>query len=133
MKHKTKRSDTRSANPSDRSSTVSVIQDADFLDATAGGYTVVDFSAPWCGPCRQFVPVFEAAAARHAPKLRFARCDVDESPATASMVGIQSIPTVVVFDPDGNELTRASGALAPARLDDLLRAVVEHAATDTST
>lgn len=96
------------------------IDDTSFLAATEGGYTVVDFWAPWCGPCHQFAPLFESLATKHAEHLRFGRCDVDQSPSTAQMVGIMSIPTVVVFDPDGNEVTRISGTAHPRDVQELL-------------
>lgn len=105
------------ADERDAASVVSVIDDAGFLDATAGGFTVVDFWAPWCQPCRQFAPVFETIAAGHGERLRFARCDVDENAVTVTMVGITSIPTIVVFDPAGDELMRITGAPPPAQLE----------------
>ena len=96
-------------------SVVSDLDDATFLGATAGGWTLVDFHAPWCGPCREFHPAFDAFAGAHAERLRFARCDVDASPQTASTVGIASIPTVILFDAEGNEAGRITGV--PTRRD----------------
>lgn len=82
------------------------IDDDNFLDATAGRYTFVDFWAPWCAPCRSFAPTFEHVAEIYADRFRFARCNVDEATSTAELVQVQTIPTVVGFDPDGNEVGR---------------------------
>ncbi|MGH9013298.1 MAG: thioredoxin family protein [Acidimicrobiia bacterium] len=94
---------------------VATIDDETFLASTEGGFTVVDFWAPWCGPCRAFAPVFEDVAARVGESVRFARCNVDESPVTATMLQIRSIPTVIAFGPDGSELGRIVGV--PRRAD----------------
>jgi len=57
---------------------------------------VIDFWATWCGPCRTFKPIFEAAAAKH-PEIAFASCDTDAESELAGAFGIRSIPTVAVF------------------------------------
>lgn len=82
------------------------LTDAGFLDATTGAYTFVDLWAPWCAPCRRFSPVFEQVAEEHGDAVRFATCNVDENPETAEMLQVQTIPTVVLFDPEGNEAGR---------------------------
>jgi len=76
---------------------------------------VVDFWAPWCGPCRAMAPGFEEAARRREPAARFAKLNTDESQETASRYGIRSIPTLMVFK-GGREIARQSGALDPTRL-----------------
>jgi thioredoxin len=96
------------------------IDDTTFADATVGAYTVVDFWAPWCAPCRSFAPVFEAAAEAGRPGVVFGSCNVDESPGAAGLLQIQTIPTLVLFDPDGHELHRVFGALGPGQLSRLL-------------
>jgi thioredoxin 1 len=86
------------------------ITDATFMAETATGHTMVDFWAPWCGPCTSFHPLYQQLATDHADDpVRFARLNVDEAPRSAQLVGIQSIPTVVLFDPTGNEVERIVG------------------------
>jgi thioredoxin len=63
---------------------------------TGNDRVVIDFWAPWCGPCRSFAPVFELASAKH-PDFVFAKVNTDEQQELASHFGIRSIPTLMVF------------------------------------
>ena len=91
------------------------------LDATgfhahverAGLPVLVDFWAPWCGPCRVMAPQFEAAARELEPRVRLAKVDTEAQPALGARFGIRSIPTIVLFR-GGRELARQSGALSAA-------------------
>ena len=76
---------------------------------------VVDFWAPWCGPCRAMAPVFEQVAAATEPAARFAKLNTDEAQDIASRYGIRSIPTLMVFR-GGKEVARQAGAMDPASL-----------------
>ncbi len=71
---------------------------------------VVDFWAPWCGPCRMMAPAYEEAAKLLEPKVRLAKVNTEEQQALAARFGITSIPTLVVFR-EGREVAREPGAL----------------------
>lgn len=83
---------------------------------------VVDFWAPWCGPCRMMAPAFEQAAARLEPQVRLAKVNSDEAPNASARYNIRSIPTMVMFQ-GGREVARQSGAMGAA---DIVRWVQSH-------
>ena len=84
---------------------------------------VIDFWAPWCGPCQTFKPIFEQAAEKHEDAV-FASCNTEEQSELAAMFQIQSIPTLVVFR-EGIGIFGQPGMLPAEALDELMDKVRE--------
>ncbi|MEE4358729.1 MAG: thioredoxin [Desulfococcaceae bacterium] len=84
---------------------------------------LVDFWAPWCGPCKAIAPTVEALAKEYGDKIKFAKCNVDENPITPGKFGIRAIPTLIFFK-DGAVTEQITGMVAKAKLEEAINKVL---------
>ncbi|MBM6614292.1 thioredoxin [Desemzia sp. RIT804] len=84
------------------------VTDSNLAFEVQQGITLVDFWAPWCGPCKMLGPVLEELEKEFAPEIKIAKLNIDENPMFASQLGIMSIPTMVLYK-DGQPVEKIVG------------------------
>jgi thioredoxin len=102
-------------------STTALTEDTFEETVTKPGITLVDWWASWCGPCRMFAPVFQAASEKH-EDITFGKIDTEDQPGLSAAARITSIPTLMAFR-DGILVFSQPGALPAASLEKLIQAV----------
>jgi thioredoxin 1 len=102
-------------------STVNLTNDVFEKTVTGDGITLVDFWADWCGPCKMFAPIYDAASENH-PDVTFGKVDTEAEQALAGAAGISAIPTLMAFR-DGVLVFSQAGALPAPALEQVIDAV----------
>ncbi|MEG0255237.1 MAG: thioredoxin [Vagococcus sp.] len=91
------------------------ITDQNFTEEISEGLVMVDFWAPWCGPCRMQTPILEQLSEDYVDRVKFVKVNVDENPATSQQFGIMSIPNMLLFK-DGEVVENIVGVHQKAQL-----------------
>lgn len=84
---------------------------------------LMDFWAPWCGPCRAISPLMEKLAGEFGDKIKFLKCNVDDNPISPGKYGIKSIPTLMFFK-DGNIVDQVIGIVAKSKLEEMINKIL---------
>ncbi|MFO7496399.1 MAG: thioredoxin [Desulfobacterales bacterium] len=101
------------------------IQDSNFdTDVLQSDKPVlVDFWAPWCGPCRAIAPVIDELMGTYGDRIKFTKCNVDDNPVTPGKFGIKAIPTLIFFK-EGNVVEQITGMVAKSKLEETIKSIL---------
>jgi len=84
---------------------------------------LVDFWAPWCGPCKAIGPTIEELAGTFGDKIKFTKCNVDDNPLSPGKYGVRAIPTLIFFK-EGKDVEQITGMVAKSKLEDAINKIL---------
>jgi thioredoxin 1 len=102
---------------------VAHITDADFPATVSQGVTLVDFWAPWCGPCKMIAPILDEIAGELQGRAKIVKINIDDNPEVAGSYGIMSIPTLILFK-DGKPVNKIVGGQPKAQMKAFIEAAL---------